>query len=328
MISIGNILTRMEDSALIRRLFGLLPGPLRRLLNSQRNFLYALLVHALFLSIFVVSFDWTAKPVPSATPKVNVIAAVAVDEARVQVELDKLKKAEQQRQKQDDARQRKLKKEEKHLAELKKKKAIEQRRLQEQQKKRQVEEKKAKELALKKKTETEKLNKLKKEQAVLKKEQTTLENKRKAEQKRLAELENKRKVEAARVQKKKEEQQRREAEQALQKQLAEEQQALEAEHQRQSNRVLNQYVEIIKQKVTRNWLRPSGAPKGLSCIVAVSLIPGGEVLNARVTRGSGDPVFDRSVESAVLKASPLPLPPDASMFERFRELEFIFDPEG
>jgi len=327
MLNIANILTRLEESVFIRRLFGLLPGPLQRLLDSQRNFVYALFVHVFFLGIFVVSFDWSAEPTPSA-PKVNVIAAVAVDETRVQVELDKLKKAEQKRQKQDDARQRKLKKEEKRLAELKKKKEIEQRRLQEQKKKRQVEEKKARELAVKKKAETEKLNKLKKEQAALKKEQQTLEKKRQAEQSRLAELEKKRKVEAALEQKKKEEQQRREAEQALQKQLAEEQQALEAERQRQSNRVVNQYVEIIKQQVERNWRSPDTARSGLSCTVAVSLMPGGDVLSARVTRGSGDPIFDRSVETAVLKASPLQLPPDASMFERFRELEFIFNPEG
>ena len=82
-----------------------------------------------------------------------------------------------------------------------------------------------------------------------------------------------------------------------------------------------------KQKVMRNWLRPAGARAGLSCTVAVSLIPGGEVLNARVSRSSGDSFFDRSVESAVLKASPLPLPPDGALFERFRELEFIFNPE-
>ena len=62
MIIKTNILTRLENAAFIRRLFGLLPGPLRRLLDSQRNFVYALLIHVLFLSIFVVSFDWSAKP--------------------------------------------------------------------------------------------------------------------------------------------------------------------------------------------------------------------------------------------------------------------------
>jgi colicin import membrane protein len=43
-------------------------------------------------------------------------------------------------------------------------------------------------------------------------------------------------------------------------------------------------------------------------------------------RSSGDPVFDRSVETAVYKAAPLPLPPDASLFNHFRDLRLIFKP--
>jgi colicin import membrane protein len=324
MINIADILNRLENAAFIRRLFGLLPGPLQRVLDSQRNLVYAVLVHVLFLSIFVVSFDWSAEPTPSK-PKVNIIDAVVVDESRVQAEIEKLKKSEQQRQLQDDKRQRQLQKEERDLAELKKKQAVEQRRLQEQQKQRKVEEKEAKALALKKKAEKEMLDKLKQEQAALKKEQQALEMQRQQEQKQLAELEKQRQQEAERQLK---QQQREEAERALQEQLMAEQHALEAERQRQSDRVVNQYVEIIKQKIQRNWLRPAAARQGLSCTIAVNLMPGGGVLNARVIKSSGDPVFDRSVESAVLKASPLPLPPDAALFERFRELEFIFNPEG
>ena len=109
MINLNNILSRIENAAIFRLLFGLLPGPLRRLLASNRNLAYALLVHVLFLSIFIVSFDWSAKPTPSK-PKVNVIDATVVDESRVQAEIDKLKKAEQKRQKQEDERKRQLKK--------------------------------------------------------------------------------------------------------------------------------------------------------------------------------------------------------------------------
>lgn len=323
MIKKTNILIRVENTAFIRRLFGLLPAPLRRLLASQRNLVYALLVHILFLSIFIISFDWSSKPAPSK-PKVNVIDAVVVDESRVQAEIDKLKKAEQRRQEQEDERKRQLKKDQRDLAELKKKKAAEERHLQEQQKKRKAEEAKAKTLALEKKSEKEKLDKMKQEQAALKKEQQALEKKRQEEQQRLAELEKQRQQEA---EKQRQEQERKAAEQALQEQLQAEQQVLEAERQRETDKVVNQYVEIIKQKVTRNWLRPPAAAKGLSCTVAVSLMPGGDVLSARVTRGSGDPLFDQSVQKAVLKASPLPLPSDAALFDNFRDLEFLFNPE-
>ena len=332
MMKFFDILDRLENSALIARLFRILPGPLRRLLDSRRNFVYAVIVHVLFLSILVFSYDWSAQPAPSK-PKVNIINAVAIDETRVQAEIDKLKKAEAERRKQDDDRQQRVREEEKRLAELQKKKQQEQQRLKEQQKKREAEEKKAKELAQQKKAEAEKLDKLKKQQQ-------EVEKQRQAEQKRLAELEQQRKAEAERQKKEKEEQarleaerkrkaleekKRQEAEKLLQEQMAAEEQA---ERKQQQDREVDKYVEIIRQKVERNWLRPPGATQGMSCVVSVTLIPGGDVLKAQVTRSSGDPIYDRSVETAVLKASPLPLPPDAALFDRFRDLKFVFSPDG
>ncbi len=51
-------------------------------------------------------------------------------------------------------------------------------------------------------------------------------------------------------------------------------------------------------------------------------------MEADVVQSSGDPVFDRSVENAVYRASPLPLPDDSALFPYFRELEFTFRPES
>jgi len=56
-------------------------------------------------------------------------------------------------------------------------------------------------------------------------------------------------------------------------------------------------------------------------------VPSGDVLQVTVVKTSGDERFDRSVENAVYKASPLPLPEDRDLFEYFREIEFIFNPE-
>jgi len=75
--------------------------------------------------------------------------------------------------------------------------------------------------------------------------------------------------------------------------------------------------------VQRNWLRPSGSV-GSYCRVLIHQIPGGEVVNVRLTECDGDAAFQRSVESAVRKASPLPAPPEPELFER--EIEFIFEP--
>jgi colicin import membrane protein len=46
------------------------------------------------------------------------------------------------------------------------------------------------------------------------------------------------------------------------------------------------------------------------------------VFDAIVTKSSGDAAFDRSVEAAVKKASPLPPPQNPELFDR--DLEFIF----
>lgn len=88
------------------------------------------------------------------------------------------------------------------------------------------------------------------------------------------------------------------------------------------------YEALIRQKVERNWLRPAQSAPGLSCIARLRIAPGGEVLSAVIVRGSGDAAFDRSVEAAVLRASPLPVPAEAALFEHFRDLELKFKPEG
>jgi colicin import membrane protein len=87
-------------------------------------------------------------------------------------------------------------------------------------------------------------------------------------------------------------------------------------------------VSQIRKKIERNWVRPAGWTRGMECMVRVHLAPSGEVLQVEVARSSGSPAFDRSVENAVHKASPLPLPKDKRLIEDFRELELWFRPEG
>ena len=59
----------------------------------------------------------------------------------------------------------------------------------------------------------------------------------------------------------------------------------------------------------------------------VVLIPGGEVLNVKLRRSSGVPAYDEAVERAIRKASPLPLPPDPTLFQQFRELHLRMRPK-
>jgi colicin import membrane protein len=158
------------------------------------------------------------------------------------------------------------------------------------------------------------------------------EQKRKAEARAKAEAEQKRKAEAE-AKAKAEAEQKRKAE--AKAKAAEEQRRREADLQAQlkaeqeearARSALSEYIPYIQDKVQRNWLRPAGSAAGLSCLIRVRLIPGGDVVSATVVRSSGDPLFDRSVETAVLKASPLPLPTDATLFNHFREINFNFEP--
>lgn len=117
-------------------------------------------------------------------------------------------------------------------------------------------------------------------------------------------------------------------EQALKEMLLqEEQERAQAAKAARAASLVDEYKVAIRQKVSRNWVRPPGASQGLKCIVKVRLGPGGEVLEAKVVRSSGNAVFDRSVENAVYKAAPLPIPRDTDLFDYFREIEFLFNPE-
>lgn len=118
------------------------------------------------------------------------------------------------------------------------------------------------------------------------------------------------------------------AEQSLQEQLAAEEKARQAAASAaRAGTEIQKYRYLIEQRVSRSWNRPLGAAKGLKCEVHVRLTPTGEVLSASVVRSSGNPIFDRSVENAVYKAAPLPLPADPTLFDNFREIRFVFDPD-
>ena len=88
---------------------------------------------------------------------------------------------------------------------------------------------------------------------------------------------------------------------------------------------MSQYIALIQQKVERNWVRPASAQAGLECEVAVMQIPGGDVINVKTVRCNGDDTVRRSIEDAVRRSSPLPLPANSLLFDR--NLTFFFTPD-
>lgn len=87
---------------------------------------------------------------------------------------------------------------------------------------------------------------------------------------------------------------------------------------------------IIRQAVVSRWTRPPSARNGMVVVLAIVMVPTGDVVGVSVVSPSGDTAFDRSAISAVERAGRFPevarLPRDE--FERdFRRFQLIFRPE-
>jgi colicin import membrane protein len=167
------------------------------------------------------------------------------------------------------------------------------------------------------------------QRALERKQQEAAERERKleAEKQAKAEADRKRVAEIERKQREREEADRRRAaeenearESALREQLAAEEGAMQA----RNSGAMNQYAAAIQQHVERQWNRPPSARSGIECEINVTQSPNGAVLRVQVGTCNGDQAVRQSIENAVQRASPLPLPSDMRLFDR--NLRFIFKP--
>lgn len=151
------------------------------------------------------------------------------------------------------------------------------------------------------------------------------EKKRKEEERKKAETEKKQKELAL-----KEMRAQLEADQAA---LSKQREAAEAARQQKAaqaaaqDRLMNEATSRISRHIRRYIIMPPDVVGNPQAEFDVSLIPSGEVLNVKLSRSSGNPPYDNAVERAIYKASPLPLPTDASLAGRFRELKLKFRPK-
>ena len=284
----------------------------------------ALLLHALFAAVFGLSMLNMSRTPP---PVQLAIQAVLIDPST-------LKNASKQQQQQQRERDRALEQQREQQAQQEREQVAEQqeqqRREQEAVQRRETEQRAEQErqVELKQRQETEQ-RRLAEEQQLRERQET---ERRKAtadaEKKRQAEAEQKRVAEIQRKQK--EEAERRKAaddarlQEARESELAQQLQEEEGQMQARGSPAMAQYVAMIRQHVERRWTRPLSATDGLECEVRVAQTPAGVVLSAQVGRCNGDAAVKQSIETAVLRSSPLPPPPDPRMFER--NLVFIFKP--
>jgi colicin import membrane protein len=312
---------------MVRSGFGLTP----------RSIALSLAVHAVLAALLFVSLDWTPTRKPMAgRPQPEPIKAAMVSEAEIERQLQEIRASEEKKRLEEEKAKQRLADLQRQAKEAERKREVEQKRVAELERKKKAEQEQAKQLALKRKTEEDRLAKLKKEEQAKQdreaeeKRQAELARKKKleAEKKRQAELARKKKLEAERKRKAEVERERKLAEQERERREAALQAQLEAERvARLVDAARGQYVPIIRQKVSRNWNQPPNTRSGIAARVQVRLSAGGEVINARIVKSSGDPIFDRSVENAVYKASPLPIPQERGINEQFRSLTLTFKPE-
>ena len=261
----------------------------------------SLLFHMLLLSLFALHFDSHQSLSEPLQPEV--MEAVVMDEAQIRAEKKRLEAI--------------------HEAEAAARKA---------------------ELAVQREAEAEAIRRAAEKEEKLR---TAAEARQKAEDeaKQQAELEAHREAEEEVARRAGEEAKRRAASKAKQKAEAEAKRQAELEAQAQheleseEKRMTEQKASNSKpdtktttEEAARDWISNKIRPKverfsanssGRSCTVRVTMLPGGGVQNVSVTQSSGDESFDRSVQAAVLKASPLPWPDDEKVAEELKTFSLI-----
>lgn len=124
----------------------------------------------------------------------------------------------------------------------------------------------------------------------------------------------------------------RELRKALHQQILAEQQQLASEQAsvqgRQLQGEVDKYKYLIMQAISSQWIVPEGVSNGAVCKLLINVAPGGVVLDVQLLSSSGNLALDRSAQAAVFKASPLPVPEDAALFDKVRTIKLTVKPEG
>jgi colicin import membrane protein len=88
------------------------------------------------------------------------------------------------------------------------------------------------------------------------------------------------------------------------------------------------YIDRIKGKILGNMVQPPNLKGNPVAMFLVTQLPSGEVLEVKLRRSSGNPLYDDAVERAIRKSSPLPRPDDPSLFARDLVLTVCPEEEG
>ena len=112
----------------------------------------------------------------------------------------------------------------------------------------------------------------------------------------------------------------------MQQRLKEEKEEQDARIKREAVQAFTNAQGEIQRRVSNNWKQPSDSRSGLKVVLVVKVAPSGEVLDVIIRRSSGNFIYDRSVQNAILKTSPLPIPQNPQYYPHYREFVFNFSP--
>lgn len=280
--------------------------------NKTFAYIAAGVVHLVIIVLLVFNFANKPKVSEAAfAKKVAVVKAKTVDASVIKKHQDKLIQDERDKEREKQRELDRLKKlkqdaldEKKNLDELKK-----QNRLEKERAKKEEAERKA--IALKKKTEEEARKKIE------------AEKKRKRDKIKREQLEKERKEKRKRDE---------ETQRLLNASMAAEEafQAKKMAKQRATN-LSGKYTALIKEKVESKRRIPPNIEAWRTTRVSVKLSPSGDVLSVAIVKSSGSQQYDRSVETAVRQATPLPIPSveeDPEVNKLFQTLTFNVDMSG
>jgi colicin import membrane protein len=169
-------------------------------------------------------------------------------------------------------------------------------------------------------------------------EQRQKEEARKAEEKHQAELRERqaRQIEALKSQAARETQMRAQAERELaMRAQAERESRMRAQAEQETreraqqaaasaarNSAQARWIDQIRSRIRGYINLPPDIPGNPEAIFDVVQLPTGEIIDVKLRKSSGVRAYDDAVQRAILKASPLPKPVPADLFQRSLELHF------
>jgi colicin import membrane protein len=293
--------------------------------------LVAILIHVGAFALLIFEWRRDIQVMPEPLPP-HMVANVIQEENKAVKDRD-IKKKQQEAER---LRQQRLAREKQAREKLAREKAAKEKLAKAKaDKEKAVADKKAKEKAAAEKLAKEKAAKAKAEKEKAAKEKAA---KVKAEKEKAAK-EKAAKEKAAKEKAIAEEAAREAAEQSLMEQLAleeanseirrQEEAAAKAAQAERATQLTAEHQDIIRAQVAAAWRYPPNVTPEMEVEVRLTMVPTGEVISATVTKSSGHQALDRSVEQAIMKASPLSVPDDIRVFEKnFRTLTMKFRPEN